>query len=175
MKAQLLTSAPVTGICPERWYGMEAKGSWVIFEDQNHINWIGAFKHGSMSHFSTVLIFDTTDAALVIANGSGYVVNINSRELLYRIESDALMDAVAIPGRDLIIVSDCFVSLRALTSAGEVWQSGRISMDGIRFKEVSHNQIGGQVWQLDGWHPFTLHFDDWLFTREISQENIQHR
>lgn len=161
MKAQPLKSAPVAGICPERWYGVNVDIMWVLFEDENHTNWIGAFKRGCIPHFNVVLPFQTSDAFLVVANGQGYVVNVTSRELLYQVESDALVDAVAIPDRDLIIVTDCYVSLRALTSAREIWHSDRISMDGIRFEQVTSEFLTGQGWQLDGCHPFALNLRDW--------------
>lgn len=161
VKAQLLKSAPVAGICPERWYGIEDDCIWVIFRDENHRNWIGAFKRGCIPHFSIVLPFSGSDAALVVACGRGYVVDVNSRQLLYQIESDALVDGVAVPSHDLIIVTDCYVSLRALTSSGEVWHSDRLSLEGIRFEKVSSEYLIGRVWQLDGCHSFALNLQDW--------------
>jgi len=165
MKATLLRSRPISGKYHERWYDARGNCASVLFEDNEYQEWVGVFGKGGLVGFSVSIPFSTGSAAVVVAGGQGYVVDVNSGELKYRTTCDCLVGASAIPNRDLVIACD-HTNLYALTSTEQIWQSERVALDGIRFEHATREQISGSVCFPDGWHAFTLHYADWRFECE---------
>ncbi len=162
MKVQLLQKCPISGAYHERWYEARGDCTFVLFEDENYQEWIGIFGNGSMVEFSLAIPFSTGNAALVIAGGQGYIVDINSGELKYRTECDYLLGAIAVPERDLVIVCDTS-NLYALTGTSQIWQSNFDSYNGFKFEQATPEQLSGHVWYHGDTHSFELNYKNWEF------------
>ena len=161
MKAKLLSKRPMSGKYKEHWFDAVNDCISVLFEDGEYQDWLGVFGCSDIVQNSVVVPFSVGTAIHVVAGGKGYVVDVNTRSLSYHTPCDWLVDAIAVPGRDLVIGCD-YTRLYALSSSEQLWQSDRIALDGIQFLTSAQDHLVGQGWQgITEWSPFTLHFDEW--------------
>ena len=77
------------------------------------------------------------------------------------------MENVAnIPNQELVVCSD-FTNILFYTPEGLKWDSGRVSMDGISFEEVSESEIKGRINDLtDEGSPYVLQINEPHFSCE---------
>jgi hypothetical protein len=137
------------------------------FEDDEYEDWLGVFGRGDVVRERNVAVsFYTGGCALVSAWGRGYVVNVNTRQLVYRPESDMLVAAVAIPGRDFVIACD-YNHIHAFGCNTQIWRSKRIAGTYVEFLEVTPDAVSGRVTFRGFWKPFTLHLNQWLMTPDL--------
>jgi hypothetical protein len=166
VKATLLDQ-PQPNKFPEVHFDVSGLGTWVHFEDDEYEDWLGVFGRGDIvRERNFVVSFYTGGCALVSAWGRGYVVNVNTRTMVYRTSCDMLVGAVAIPGRDLVIACD-WTNLYAYSCTAEVWGSKRIASDGIEFVDASSDTLTGRAYIWSEWQPFTLRFDSWQMTPDL--------
>ena len=79
--------------------------TWIQFTDSNYEEWCGIFGQGTVATANSALV-NTKGICFVIAHGQGYLININSRQLLHKIENDWLISVVSIPEKDVFVVCD---------------------------------------------------------------------
>jgi len=104
-------------------------------------SWAGCFRGGSFSFNELVMVADRADA-LVVAGGQGYWVSLIDRAVRY--QHRFIAAAAPIPGQGTVVVADhCCVAL--LCASGLVWETRRVSLDGITFKELSETLIIGKA------------------------------
>jgi hypothetical protein len=93
---------------------------------------------------------------LVVAGGQAYVVDPlgqNVRETF----GAAIVGAWKHPSRPWIIFNDQDIRFFALGPMGFVWESPRVSWDGLRTLQVNGERLCGEAWEPgDTWHPFEL-------------------
>jgi len=165
MNAEILAEPPVSGSIPERWYDATGDCVWVRFDDGDNGEggaWAGVFGSSRLTGRASVTLFGGGPWALVIAGGRGYVVDTRTGELRHRTECDYLVDAIAVPGRDLVVACD-FTDLYAYSASALVWRSDRVALDGIEFDPAGPRELRGRVWGGSEWHPFRLDLDRWEF------------
>ena len=141
--AELFRFRPISGMFPEKDFDATGKTTWVKFTDDDLDDWCGIFGTGLTS--SCVVTCSTIGPhAFVASGGQGYFVDINSRTVLNKTHSDQITNAVFIPGSGDVIASD-WTNLFILGPDGPVWKSARVSMDGIKFDEVTAEGVKGKV------------------------------
>lgn len=158
MKTTLLDIRPLPGDYPEKHFNARGQCTSVLFEDQNYQDWLGIFGNGGVTQYSAATLFSTTSAALIMAKGEGYAVDVNTKQLTYKTKCDYLVDALQIPDRDLIIAYN-FTNIFAFTSKKQVWDSGRIASDGLKFEGIFASVVHGKVWAYTQWQNFTLNLN----------------
>ena len=170
MKAELLSYRPLSGEYEEHFFDAVGECQSVLFETKELKTWLGIFGNGGEANFSTAQLFSNSPNALVVAEGAGYVVNVNSSELIYKTRDNLLSGVIGIPVKDLFIACS-FTSLFALSQEGIVWESKRISWDGIKLESASEDEVLGRVWIApEGkWIPFQLVLDEWQIKGEASR------
>jgi hypothetical protein len=164
MKTELLSLRPASGKHEEHWFDAVDDCVSVLFEDDQHERWLGVFGSSGVAPSDLALAFEVGVAALVLASGQGYVVDVNTRSLLYRTNCDYLLDAVAVPRRDLVIACDCN-RLCALSSAAELWESEDIAMEGFDLGAPAEDHLVGHAWDRQEWRRFKLTYDGWVVER----------
>ena len=126
--------------------------SWVKFQDSDYLDWVGIFGHGwGGGNFVCV---NESGVGFVIANGQGYVVDVNLRELLLKTECDYLYSCVAAPD-NMFVATDGF-QLRVYDTTGESYCSDRVSIDGVEFDGFCDELVSGTVWDLSEGVKFTF-------------------
>ena len=160
-KAQILSLPPVSGSIDEVHFDAVGNCLWVKFVDDECQEWCGVFGAG-FGTFSKAVVTDQSGHCFIISSGQGYIVDVNTRGLLQKTENDALVSAISIPERELFVACD-YTRLIAYSPAGVVWESERVSVDGINFIEVSELVLKGQVWNMENWVDFVLEIDGWKY------------
>lgn len=183
MVVELLRTVPISGSVPERHFAPSAgANAWVRFADDAGGEWVGVFGSGEPSRFYVAIPFgdDRGQTALIIAGGQGYVVDAGLGILVRRTPWRHSQAAIAVPGRDFVIVAD----------DTEMWAAGRsddrpawrrkrawydydggerayrIALDGVRLDAASRDEVRGKLWEGDGWYSFRLRVDNLELARE---------
>lgn len=162
---RILPGLPAYGVpaepFPSSGYGAHREGTVVEFEDKDGNKWIGNFQPGLNAYNA---VFDTfgADRPIVIAGGSGYVVDVPSHKVIEEF-GGAIDWALEWHGRLVLADGIGFV---ARNRDGVVWKSDRVSWDGMR--DLSHD--GGRVRGFayspldDDYHSFDLDLETGNFS-----------
>jgi len=164
IKAEILSSPPISGSIDEVRFGPLGNCTWVRFTDSNREEWCGVFGPGHAARTATVA--NTAGQSFVVASGQGYLIDVNSRELLHQTQHVWLISAIAVPERDVFLACD-YTNLLAYSPAGLLWESRRVSVDGITLSSATPSQVRGQVWNLESWVDFILDVDSWQYRSEF--------
>jgi len=153
----------------------------VRFEDDDAEAWVGVFGRSELAAFDTVVPFadDGGRTVLVIAGGQGYIVDAVAGTLLWQTPWDYAYAAVAVPGRDFVLVADTIrIWASSRTDERPAWRrdrawydsdkterAHRVALDGVVFDHVTSDRLTGKVWEMDGWYAFRLRLADLEFAR----------
>ena len=101
---------------------------------------------------------------VVIAKGQGYIMT-PDKELPIDTFGGDIRDAIKTAGKKIVLVDDIYI--RFLEEKGIVWQSERISWDGIKDIKLVDNILTGLSYDpmdsINEWIPFSIN----LYTKEI--------
>ena len=160
-EVQILSSPPISGTIDEFRFEAIGNCTWVKFIDDTYEEWCGIFGHGFYVNSNDAIVNDNGQA-FIISGGQGYIVDVNSRNPLYKTDNDYLTSVVYIPESEFFI-SCSFTNLFAYSPQGLMWESDRISVDGIKFLEFDNKMVKGQVWNTQDWVDFTLVVNGWKY------------
>ena len=161
---------PLSGSYEEHDFGYRDQRCWLKFTDSQHIEWCGKFAPGAKAGSRKVLWFPNTREFLVLVDGQGYVVDSEQREVRAKTKSDMLEDAIMIPGQGLVAVTDG-LTIGLVGRTGDIWESKRLTFDGIAFNDASDDHVTGKLWDLtDDWCDFIFHVDERRIEAEWSYE-----
>lgn len=159
MKAYLPKTRPLSGDYPEKWFGESTgDGVAVLFEDSQYDDWLGIFQKGEYG-CSFAGLLGEKPFAFVIANGQGYVVDIDAKEIVCMTDDDYLQAAITVPNKELAVAAG-FTNLHIYGLDGLVWEERSFAMDGIRLQRVEGSKVFGEFWSID-WKPFVLDVETW--------------
>lgn len=148
---------PVSGMYEEHDFGEGSERRWIKFTDSQYGEWCGKFEPGDKPGHEKILWFPDSCDFFILADGRGYIVNADSRKLLARTQSDMLEDAVVVPTRDMVAVTNG-LTVALFGRTGDIWESERISLDGIGFDRVCDDRVIGKLNDLtDDWRDFSFH------------------
>jgi hypothetical protein len=140
-----------------------SEGFVVRFYKSDGSDWVANFKTG-WSNLNFVFDYPEIDRIIVIAKGQGYIMDPNQEK---PIETFGLgiKSALVTKENEIVLVDD--ISIEIMTEKGIVWQSERISWDGIKDTELNGNILSGLSYDptnsFNEWIPFTVD----LTTKEI--------
>ena len=141
--AEVLRVRPISGTIPEIAFDALGNTTWVKFTDDNFEEWCGVFG-GGLNSSSVVTCSSEAPRAFVISTGQGYFVDIDSRSVIRKTRSNQLASAVFIPHSNRVVACD-WTNIYLLGTDGSVWDSGRVSYDGIEFTEICDEHVAGRV------------------------------
>ena len=159
-EAHLLSLPPVSGSIDEVRFDAAGTCNWVRFVDDEYQEWCGVFGRGFTKDVNAVV--NRYGHCFVLSSGQGYLVDVHSRALLHKTEYGWLVSVISIPETDIFLACD-YTHLIVYSPAGIVWESERISVDGITFVEVSESTVKGQVWNMEDWVDFVLDIKGWKY------------
>ncbi len=118
------------------------------------LNWIGNFQRG-LAAFDEVLEHPDGSSVIVVAGGECYVVDVDNRKLKENF-GGTFETVVRVPDKNVLIFGTS-TDFEALGESGRLWQSQRVSLDGIRSLRLEGNTLSGEAWcPGDTWSPFVL-------------------
>jgi len=159
MDLTVLSSPVISGSMPEVRFNAVGNCTWVRFDDEVD-SWAGVFGRADLS-VSQAAFFNNQRHAFVVAGGRGYLVDVQSRQLLYRTEEDTHTGVLGLGSENLCVVAVHFIYLHVYSSNGCVWRSDRVALDGIILDSWDGSSVHGKAWQMDGWYAFTLSPQPW--------------
>jgi hypothetical protein len=130
------------------------EGLVVQFGYGDERSWTGNFERGR-SDCNQAVVFPDTDVAIVVASGTGYIIDIGSKKLLNTIED--ITFAKLVPELAAVVVGD-ETRFEAMRSDSILWVSPRISWDGMRNIKMWDAKLSGEAYSIvdEKWHRFEL-------------------
>lgn len=157
---RLLPGLPATGPVPVQFsntgQGTHREGIVVEFEASDGTSWVGNFQPGLVRGHSQVVRHPDGKSLVVVAGGTAYVVDPESRALVGSF--GAQIDTVILDqDRHQLIIGNG-LWFEALGASGLIWRSRRLSWDGVRNVRISDAHLRGEAWNPvdDGWSEFRL-------------------
>ena len=127
--------------------GVGRDGVMVKFIPPGGNSWIGIFAFGDMLPSGGCEVYPGPGRhhLTIIAKGEAYIASPYDPVLFQVVKSCPVIGVVPIPNHDLMIFYD-FTEIFAYGEDGLVWETKRISWDGIKINEVTGTEIIGQSW-----------------------------
>jgi len=109
--------------------------------------WTGTFAFGYASPEALSAVLSVPDARriCVVSAGDAYVVSADDPEVWEKVESHPITSVRLIPESQLLVFAD-LTKLTAYGYMGRVWQTSRLSWDGLKILEVTSREIKGMAW-----------------------------
>jgi hypothetical protein len=156
---EILPGLPSSGECPEQFsatgMGAHREGFVVKFFPDDHAAWVGNFQRG-MTNLSDLVDHPNGTDVIVLASGQGYVVDVGNRQVT-ECFGGIVNSMFRVTARNIVIFGDC-TNFLAYGANGLLWQSRRVSWDGVRSVSIKDNEVVGEAWTPMGeaWKPFAI-------------------
>ncbi len=136
-----------------------SEGFVVRFYKSDGTEWVANFKPG-WSDCSLVVYYPESNRLVVIAKGQGYIMTPDQQTPLDTFGVN-IKDAIKTEDNKIVFVDDVYVTL--IDDKGVVWQSERISWDGIKDLNLKDNILTGLSYDpmdsITEWIPFSINLD----------------
>lgn len=159
--SHILIEPPLSGSYLERKFSTTGSCLWVLFTPENGEDWVGVFGRGDAVNDVLVTSGDSS-FTLVVAGGNPFVINERSKQALYSVEKTFIQSAFSIPNFAGILAND-LTHLYIFGKNAIIWQSERISLDGIVVSSITKEIISGTVQGFNESADFTLTVGDWKY------------
>ncbi len=131
-----------------------SEGFVVEFQPPTGAPWVGNFGKGGSS-YSAALLHPNGTWVVVISRGQGYIVDPATKSLVKQFGGD-FMGALVLPEQRLLILEG-FCNLSALGPEGLLWETRRLSWDGLRSLHLQGDKLLGEALDLDdSWVAFEV-------------------
>lgn len=141
-----------------------SEGFVVRFYKSDGSDWVANFKPG-WTDCSLVVDYPDKNRIVVIARGQGYIMTPDQQTPIDTF-GVTIKDAIKIEDNKIILADDIYI--RLIDDKGTIWQSERISWDGIKDLKLQNNILTGLSYDLmdsiTEWIPFSINLD----TKEIT-------
>lgn len=162
-KAEVIQELPGQGVKQYYFPGGDQSGGGdgllVRVYPQTGGTWVGVFKYGypSPNTLSGVFKWPDPDLMCVVSKGRGYVVNVHDPSRYSVISAFPITAMAPIPEKGLVIFCD-FLKVVAYSSKGLVWETPRLSWDGLKLVDATPDVVIGEAWDAatDQWVPFSI-------------------
>jgi hypothetical protein len=147
MGAKFLDVIPQSGTYPEYHFGEHFRDRvWIEFEDNNYNKWFGCFARSPYKGLDKVIVNNAGTVALIISNGAGYLIEIDTKKLLYHFEDyPSIESAICTANPDYFVVGT-FYSIIILNKDGLIKEiSPDFSTDGIYFTQQEGTKAVGDL------------------------------
>jgi hypothetical protein len=163
MDAEILSTIPLSGSFDELRFDAKGDSTWVKFLSDDGTEWCGVFGTGISGH-SGVDVSAEHSLAFVVSAGYGYLVDVDRRVVSYKTKSDQIVSARFIPRTQRVVACN-YTNIFIIEDGRTIWDSGRVSWDGIEFQEVSQDRVSGRVNDLsDDWPRFSLELESLAYS-----------
>lgn len=132
---------------PNEGSGVRRDGVMVKFLPNIGEPWIGIFAFGNMLPSGECGVYPGPgrNQLTVLAKGNAYIVSFNNPTSFIYVKSNPVIHVIPVPSRNLILFHD-YTEIVAYNENGLMWETARISWDGIEIDKVSDTMIFGKSW-----------------------------
>ena len=138
-----------------------SEGLVIRFKKSDGSDWVANFSTG-WSNFNFVTEYPNANRIIVIAKGQGYIMSPDQEKPIdtFGIGIDYILKT---DDNKIILADNCDVWI--VNNEGSIWQSKRISWDGLKDLKLQDNLLTGLSYRPgdDQWIPFSINID----TKEI--------
>jgi hypothetical protein len=127
--------------------GVGRDGLIVRFFPQSSTDWTGVFAFGDMLPNGECGVFEGPgkNHLTVLAKGEAYIVAADNPKSFEQVNCCPVVAVVLVPSHNMVLFHD-FTDIAAYNETGLLWQTGRISWDGIEIVSIKNEQILGLAW-----------------------------
>jgi hypothetical protein len=156
---EILDGMPVYGPYPEQFsatsWGTHSQGFVLRVRPPESEAWVGNFQRGLSSYDAAHLHPNSRDL-IVVAGGQAYIVEPKSRHLIGTFGAQISWSQPFVEHQLLLFHNGLW--LDAYGFAGQLWQTRRLSWDGVRVQSIEWPWLNGEAWTFDGdrWVSFAL-------------------
>jgi hypothetical protein len=138
-------------------------GVIVKISPSNGDSWVGVFAFGDMLPSGECSVYEgpESNCLTVVAKGEAYIVQSGKPCSFNHVESCPVLGVIPVPTHSLILFYD-YTEIAAYGENGLLWQTKRISWDGIEINSISDSEIIGSSWDApnDKYVEFTVNLTD---------------
>jgi len=147
MPAQILTTIPESGKYQEFSFGEKFNSvCHILFNTNDNEEWLGHFAKKHEGGFSGVVTNTANNLALVVAGGQGYLINIESKELLPQLYNFSNLESLLKTNNpNFFLVGACYKILVFDFEGNLNVVEPDFHIDGIYFKEQQGNYALGML------------------------------
>ena len=159
MEFEILAGMPVYGAYPEQFsatsWGTHSEGFVVRVQPSGAEPWVGNFQRG-LSSYDAAHLHPDARGLVVVAGGQAYVVEPKSRQLIETFGAQVCWSEQIAEHQLLVFHNGLWFN--AYGPGGQLWQTRRLSWDGVRVESISYPSLSGEAWTFDGdrWVSFAL-------------------
>lgn len=178
MSVTILHTAPTSGQYPEKHFGQHFSSQlWIEFEDNYGNKWNGCFAKEPNQGIDCALASNDNQTAFIVAGGLGYLISIQTRELLVETDCPPVIEsAIVTTNPDYFLVGTSY-DIKVFDSKELVREiKPNQTVDGIYLKEQKDNKALGELssYAYDG-YKLTFDIDLTTFEMDIKDElKIKH-
>jgi hypothetical protein len=168
MNALILDKVPFSGEYPEKHFGEHFNSIlWVKFTDNACQEWVGSFSK-VYSDFNKVLTDNATETAFVIAGGQGYLIDINTKELLHETDIPTIESLIHTSNPEYYLLGACYCIYIFDNRKLLKRYDPPFTVDGIWFREQQGQKAIGELYSGQYQQDSNLEFSFDLVTHEIT-------
>ncbi len=170
MSGKIINTAPNSGDFPEIHFGEHFTSRlWVEFEDNDFEKWYGCFPNISRQGFNNVLIDRNNNSAFVVSSGIGYLINITTKELIFKTEEHPLIESAVLTEKPDYFIAGTFYSVYVFDSEKLIKEvTPDFMVDGIYFKTQEDRKVIGDLATAENQYDFNVDFEFDLETFELT-------
>jgi len=156
---EILDGMPAHGPYPEQFSatgrGTHREGLVLRVRPPHAEAWVGNFQRG-LTSYDVVHLHPNSRDLVVVAGGEGYIVEPSSRRLIATFGGQICWSRSFVEHRLLLFHNGLWFDAHG--SSGPLWQTRRLSFDGIRVRSIEWPWLRGEAWTFDGdrWEPFAV-------------------
>jgi hypothetical protein len=170
MSGRILNTTPISGEYPEIHFGEHyTKRLWIVFEDNDFEKWYGCFPNDSHQGFNDVLIDKSNNSAFVISSGIGYLINIKTKELIYKTAEHPLIESAILTENPDYFIAGTFYSVYVFDTDKFITEvTPDFMVDGIYFKNQQNKKAIGDLATSENQYDFNMDFEFDLETFDLT-------
>ncbi len=158
---EILKTSPISGEINERHFGKtDSNPLWIKFYSINSDNWIGSFASGDIGlRNRKINEIDKTSKIGLLTNGAFYLIDKDSRDLIFHPRQGHFIDFDIIYDSDLILLATNW-GINIIKNKEQIKEIRPDFIDGIRFIKRIDNLLIGEICEPsengDDWSEFEL-------------------
>lgn len=174
MTAEILNITPASGQYPERHFGTNFNSAlWVKFTDKQFQEWVGCFSKTYDNALNDVLTNEVNSTSFIVAGGLGYLIDINSKELITELDKQPLIESAIQTTNPDYFIAGTFYSIYLLNKTGLIKEVRPDKIiDGIYFKGQIENKAVGELATAENQYENNVEFEFDLTTFELHLKSI---
>jgi hypothetical protein len=158
MNFELLKATPVSGDFDEKHFGdTDTNPLWIKFYPIDSDCWIGSFASGDIGLINQKIVeIDKTSAIGVLTNGAFYLIDKDSKDLIFHPKNGFFTDVEIILDSNLIFLATDW-GIYVIKDNVQIKEIRPDFIDGIRFTKRIDNLLIGEIYEPgDEWIKFEL-------------------